>query len=249
MNTDLIWQHEYIKPVISLSVTLACFLIYHYASNSDKIISKIQKTFGINYAMELRVYLRQISGFIFLGCIPALAVLTILPGGLAEYGLRFSIGANTLYYTLLLAIIVVVINFFASKSPFNLERYPLIRIKDWNAKLLIFSSLGWIIYLIGYEFLFRGFLLFTCIDYFGIWPSVAINILVYSFAHIPQGFKETAGAIPFGFILCYFTILSGTIWAALILHIVLALSNEWFSIYNNDEISVRFFSSGDNKKL
>ena len=168
MNTDLIWQHEYIKPVISLSVTLACFLIYHCASNSDKIISKIQKTFGINYAMELRVYLRQISGFIFLGCIPALAVLTILPGGLAEYGLRFSIGANTLYYTLLLAIIVVVINFFASKSPFNLERYPLIRIKDWNAKLLIFSSLGWIIYLIGYEFLFRGFLLFTCIDYFGI---------------------------------------------------------------------------------
>jgi membrane protease YdiL (CAAX protease family) len=249
MNTDLIWKHEYFKPVISLSLTLICFLIYHYTSNSDKIISKIRKAFGIKNAMELRVYFRQISGFIFLGCIPALAVLTILPGGLAEYGLGFSIGANMLYYTLLLAIIVVVINFFASKSPFNLERYPLIRVKHWNAKLLVFSSLGWIIYLIGYEFLFRGFLLFVCIDYFGIWPSVAINILVYSFAHIPQGFKETAGAIPFGLILCYFTILSGTIWAALILHIVLALSNEWFSIYNNDEISVRFFSSGDNKKL
>jgi membrane protease YdiL (CAAX protease family) len=249
MNSDFIWEHEYFKPVITLSVTLICFLVYHYSSNSDNIIGKIQKTAGIKSAMKLRVYFRQISGFIFLGCIPALVILTILPGGLAEYGLGFSIGANMLYYTFLLAIIVVVINFFASKSPLNLERYPLIRVKEWNAKLLAMSSLGWIIYLIGYEFMFRGFLLFACIDYFGIWPSVAINILIYSFSHIPQGFKEVAGAIPFGFILCYFTILSGTIWAAIILHIVLALSNEWFSIYNNDEISVRFFSSEHNKKL
>jgi membrane protease YdiL (CAAX protease family) len=249
MNSDFIWKHEYFRPVITLSVTLICFLIYHYASNSDKVTGKIQKAAGIKSAIELRVYFRQISGFIFLGCIPALVVLTMLPGGLAEYGLGFSIGTNTLYYTLILAAIVIVINFFASKSPFNLKRYPLIRVKEWNVKLLAFSSLGWIIYLIGYEFLFRGFLLFACIDYFGIWPAVAINILIYSFVHIPRGFKEAAGAIPFGFILCYFTILSGTIWAATILHIVLALSNEWFSIYNNDEISVRFFSQEDNKKL
>jgi membrane protease YdiL (CAAX protease family) len=249
MNNDFIWEHEYLKPVISLSVTLICFLIYHYTSNSDKIISKIQKTSGIKNAMELRIYFRQITGFIFLGCIPAMAVLTILPGGLAEYGLGLAIGRKTIYYTIIISVIIIFINFFASKSTFNLERYPLIRVKEWNAKLLAFSSLGWIIYLIGYEFLFRGFLLFACIDYFGIWPSVAVNILIYSFAHIPQGFKEAAGAIPFGFILCYFTILSGTIWAAIILHIVLALSNEWFSIYNNDKISVRFFGSGDNRML
>jgi membrane protease YdiL (CAAX protease family) len=110
-------------------------------------------------------------------------------------------------------------------------------------KLLIISSLGWIVYLLAYEFLFRGFLLFTCIQSFGIWPAIIINILIYSFAHIPQGLKETAGAIPFGLILCYITILSGTIWPAFILHAVLAISNEWFSIYNNTEITIILFSS------
>jgi membrane protease YdiL (CAAX protease family) len=249
MSSNFIWKYEFFKPVISLSVFLICFLVYHFSSNSDKITGKIHKRSGFRNATVTRVYFRQISGFIFLGCIPALAVLTILPGGLAEYGLGFSIGTNTLYYTLLLAAIVIVINFFSSKSPGNLEKYPLIRVKSWDAKLLAGSSLGWIIYLTGYEFLFRGFLLFACIDYFGIWPSVAINILLYSFAHIPQGFKETAGAIPFGFILSYFTVLSGSIWAALILHSVLALSNEWFSIYNNDEISVRIFSAVNNNRL
>jgi len=249
MNNSFIWKQEYFQPVISLSVTLVSFLIYHFASTSGTLMRKIKNRFGIKRLHEFRIYFRQISGFVFLGGVPFLAVLILLPGGLADYGLTLSFGMNTLYYTVIISVIIVFINFFSSKSKSNLEKYPLIRAKIWDGKLLIFSSSGWIIYLFAYEFLFRGFLLFACIHSFGIWPSIIINILVYSFAHVPQGIKETAGAIPFGFLLCYFTILSGTIWAALILHIVLAISNEWFSIYNNAEISVMFFRSGDGKKI
>ncbi len=244
MNSSLIWKQEYSELVISLSVTLVCFLFYHFAGISGRLIHKIRSRYGTNRIQEFRVYFRHISGFMFLGAVPFLVVLIILPGRLTDYGLGLSIGMNILYYTVLISAIIIIINFFASKSKGNLEKYPLIRTKNWNMKLLVLSSLSWIIYLIAYEFLFRGFLLFACIHVFGIWPSIVINVLIYSFAHIPQGIKETAGAIPFGFLLCYFTILSGTIWSALILHIVLAVSNEWFSIYNSTEISARFFSSG-----
>lgn len=247
MSESFIWKPEYLQAVIPLSVTLICFLIYHFASNSDILTGKISSRLGIKKIQEFRVYFRQVTGFVFLGCIPFLVVLTILPGGLADYGLGPFIGMNTLYYTAIISAIIILINFFASKSKSNLKTYPLIRTRVWNMKLLVLSSSGWIIYLLGYEFLFRGFLLFACIQFFGIWPSIVINILVYSFAHIPQGIKETLGAIPFGFLLCCFVILSGTIWSALILHIVLAISNEWFSIYNNTEISARLFGSGESK--
>ena len=247
MNNSFIWKQEYLQPAISLSVTLICYLTYHFVSNSDRLKGKIKKRSGIKSIQEFRIYFRQISGFIFLGCIPFMVLLIILPGRLADYGLSLSIGMNTLYYTVILSAIIIIINFFASKSASNLRKYPLIRVKTWSIKLLIFSSLGWIIYLLAYEFLFRGFLLFSCIHTFGIWPSIIINILVYSFAHIPQGIKETAGAVPFGLLLCFLTILSGTIWPAFILHIVLAISNEWFSIYNNAEISARFIGSGISK--
>jgi membrane protease YdiL (CAAX protease family) len=48
-------------------------------------------------------------------------------------------------------------------------------------------------------------------------------------------------SIPFGIILCFITIKSNSIWPAIILHTVLALSNEWFSLYFHPKISIRKF--------
>jgi membrane protease YdiL (CAAX protease family) len=247
MNNELIWKQDYFHPVISLSVTLICFLFYHFITSSASLFEEIKKRYGINRIKELWIYLRQITGFIFLGVVPLLVVLIILREKLSTYGLGFSINNRAFFYTLIVAFIIITINFFASKSPVNLKNYPLIKTKVWDVRLLILSSSGWIIYLLAYEFLFRGFLLFTCIQYFGIWPAIIINIMVYSLAHIPQGLNETLGAVPFGLVLCYLVLLSGTIWPAFILHFILAISNEWFSIRNNPEITLKLFSSDQNK--
>jgi len=247
MNNEFIWEQEYFQPVISLSATLISFLFYHFITNSGSLYDNFQKKFGIKRALEFWIHFRQIIGFIFLGGIPFLVVLIILKGKLKAYGLSWSFNSEVLFYTLILSVIIISINFFASRSPVNLKKYPLIKTKVWNVKLLIISSLGWIIYLLGYEFLFRGFLLFTCIQSFGIWPAVIINIIVYSLAHVPQGLNETLGAVPFGLVLCYIVVLSGTIWPAFLLHVLLAISNEWFSIRNNPEITVRLFSPDQSK--
>ena len=247
MNNKFIWEQEYFQPVISLSTTLICFLFYYFITNSGRLYDKFQKKYGINRAQEFWVYFRQITGFIFLGVIPFLVVLIILREKLAEYGLSLPVGRKVFYFIVILSVIIISINLFASKSPLNLKKYPLIKTKMWNVKLLIISLLGWIIYLLAYEFLFRGFLLFTCIQSIGIWPAIIINITVYSLAHVPQGLNETIGAVPFGLVLCYIVVLSGTIWPAFILHVVLAISNEWFSIRYNPEITLKLFSSDQSK--
>ena len=247
MNNEFIWEQEYFQPVISLSASLICFLFYHFITNSGSLYDKFQKKYGITRAQEFWIHFRQITGFIFLGVIPFLVVLIILRGKLKVYGLSLSFNSEVLCYTVILSILIVSINFFASKSPVNLKKYPLIKTKIWNLKLLLISLLGWIIYLLAYEFLFRGFLLFTCIQSFGIWPAIIINIMVYSLAHVMQGLNEAAGAVPFGLILCFIVVLSGTIWPAFLLHVVLAISNEWFSIRNNPEITLRLFRSDQSK--
>jgi membrane protease YdiL (CAAX protease family) len=245
-NVFILWQ-EYSRPVISLSVTSFCFLFYHFITNSGRLYNKFQKKYGINRAQEFWIHFRQIIGFIFLGVIPFMIVLVILREKLKVYGLGLSLSSEIIYYTVILSVIIISISFLISRSPVNLKKYPLIKTKIWNIKLLIISSLGWIIYLLAYEFLFRGFLLFTCIQSFGIWPAIIINILVYSLAHVPQGLNETAGAIPFGFVLCFMVILSGAMWPAFFLHVILAISNEWFSIRNSSEITLRLFSSVERK--
>ncbi len=247
MNNEFIWVQEYFQPVISLSAALICFLFYHFITNSGKLYDKFQKKYGINKAQEFWIHFRQITGFIFLGLIPFLVVLIILREKVNSYGLSLSFNSGVLYYTVILSVIIVSINFFASKSKVNLKKYPLIKTKIWSVKLLIISFLGWVIYLLAYEFLFRGLLLFTCIQSFGIWPAIIINIVVYSLVHVPQGLNEAAGAVPFGIILCFITVLSGTIWPAFLLHVILAISNEWFSIRNNPEITFRLFRSDQSK--
>ena len=247
MNNEFIWEQEYFHPVISISATLVCFLFYHFITNSGRLYYKFQNKYGTDKAQEFWIHFRQIAGFIFLGLIPLLIVLIILGEKAKAYGLSLSFNRRVLFYTVILSVVIVAINFFASKSPVNLKKYPLIKNRIWSGKLLITSFCGWVIYLLAYEFLFRGFLLFTCIQSFGIWPAIIINIIVYSLAHVPQGLNEAAGAVPFGLILCFIVVLSGTIWPAFLLHVVLAISNEWFSIRNNPEITLRLFRSDQSK--
>ncbi len=247
MNSQFIWEQDYLRPVISLSATLFCFLFYHFTTTSGRLNHKFQQKYGIKRAQEFWIHFRQLTGFVFFGCIPFLTGLIILKEKISAYGLGIRIGRDVLYYIIILSVIIIFINSFASKSQVNLKRYPLIKTKVWGPGLLIISSSGWIVYLLAYEFLFRGFLLFTCIQSFGIWPAIIINIMVYSLAHVPQGLNETLGAVPFGLVLCYLAVLSGTIWPAFILHVVLAISNEWFSIRNNPEIRVKLSGQDQNK--
>ena len=48
--------------------------------------------------------------------------------------------------------------------------------------------------------------------------------------HVPKGAKEGIGAIPLGLLLCMITFRTETIWVAMIVHFVLSLANEWYSL-------------------
>ena len=108
--------------------------------------------------------------------------------------------------------------------------YPQIRVKEWDTQLLLLSAFSWIAYLLAYEFMFRGYLLFVSVEYLGVWPAIALNIAIYALVHVPKGIKEAVGALPLGVVLGIITIQTGNIWVAFVVHIVLALSNEWFSL-------------------
>ncbi|MCK5838327.1 MAG: CPBP family intramembrane metalloprotease, partial [Bacteroidales bacterium] len=95
----------------------------------------------------------------------------------------------------------------------------------------------------GYEFLFRGILLFLSLPILGYWPAIFLNVSFYAFVHVPKGAKETIACIPLGFVLCVLTLETGTILIAFFTHLALALSNEYFSIYFNKKMYVKGLKS------
>lgn len=91
--------------------------------------------------------------------------------------------------------------------------------------LLYFSSR--IVYLIVYEWFFRGLLLISFFHLLGVAWAVIINILLYVLAHFHKDRKEIISCIPFGLLLCLFTIWLQSIWPAIVIHLLIAIINEW----------------------
>lgn len=192
-------------------------------------------------AASVRITLfEKLTGVVLFGFIP-LFFIRLLPGrNLTEFGIPANTILKGLLYALPFALIIIPLSYFNARRPDNLKRYPLFRLSSWHWNSLIISALSWIIYLIAYEFMFRGFLLFSCIQSFSIPVAILINICLYSLAHIPKGIKETAGSLPAGLILCLLVIKLGSVWVAVFIHIMMALSNEWFSISSHPEMEFKF---------
>lgn len=231
--TDI--SREEWQVIAALACALFGFLAYHfstaYPSNrSERLISGLTDNTRI-------ILLQRLKGALFLGALPLLFIFLIKIVDGAELGLGFGNFKKTLFWLGALGAPILAVNFFQSKKPLNQAMYPQMRLREWMPKLLLISGLSWALYLLAYEILFRGILLLPVAAVLG-WPvAIVLNMAFYALAHLPKGLTETLAAIPFGLILCLITASTGSIWAAFFLHLVLALSNEWFSIYRHPEMS------------
>lgn len=82
------------------------------------------------------------------------------------------------------------------------------------------------LFLISYEIFFRGFLFFGSISLLGIIPAFAINVLLYMLMHAFSKRDKMLACIPFGLVLCWVTLVSQSVWPAVILHLELSLVYE-----------------------
>lgn len=77
-----------------------------------------------------------------------------------------------------------------------------------------------IMFLITYEWFFRGLLLLSLCEWLGTTPGIIINVLLYTLLHaIKRSKPEIIGCIPLGILLCVFTIWWQSIWPAIIFHL------------------------------
>ena len=210
---------------------------YYFLSKNSTLISRFESLCRFPDKQGKQVLLQRALGLLFLGVLSVL-IISLMPGdSLNEYGLTFKFNALPPWWSWLLLPLILLLGYFTARTPGNLKLYPQIRTNTWTPGILAVSSISWILFLIGYEFLFRGFVFHASLDIMEPVPAIALNSAVYAFAHFYKGPGETFGAIPAGILFCYLTLLTGNIWCAVILHSVMALSNEWFSLKAHPEMS------------
>ncbi len=221
--------------IAAFSIASFGFIFYNLITNSPAF--KLWESLSNSNVRP--VMIQRLTGVFFFGLSTLAIIFIAFPSGLTSFGTALP-NRSSLIWLLVLSGVIIPMNYFNSKSPENLQQYPQIRNSEWPVSLLILSALSWIAYLLAYEFLFRGFLLFSSVALLGVWPAILINTGLYSLVHIPKGSKETLGAIPFGIFLSYLAIQTGSFWIAFFAHVVLALSNEWFSLAAHKGMHVNF---------
>lgn len=179
---------------------------------------------------------QRLLGVLFFGFVTVFIIGLIFRYSPADFGAGFIFDRPPPWWIYPFLLLIPVSAYFAASSQSNLSVYPQIRIRTWTAGILILNTISWILYLIAYEFLFRGFLLTASLAVMTTWQAITLNCLLYALAHLYKGRLETLGAIPVGILLCYLTLLTGNIWCAVVIHSVMALSNDWFSLRAHPEM-------------
>lgn len=235
---DLSWNPENAPFIAAMLWSALGFAAYYFLSQNKSLASRIWKAPSDLEPSIKEVVIQRGWGFIFLGLASAFIITVVLKDNLFDYGLGFSFQSPPPLWTYLVIPAILTAGYFSASKPGNLALYPQMRIQNWTPGVLLLSSISWVIFLTGYEFLFRGFLFYSALTLLPPWSAIALNCSLYAFAHLYKGPGEAFGAIPLGILLCYITLLTGNIWSAVIIHSIMALSNEWYSIRFNREMNM-----------
>jgi membrane protease YdiL (CAAX protease family) len=227
--------YNQLEPLIAISTLTIGFLIYLTVYLSPKVKAGLNAKYGEMKGLTNWVFLVKLLGFVLLGVIPALIIVFVLKQPLARYGAG-PMTATGWYWMIGLSLFVLILNILQGRRPANYDIYPLIREKEWSTGLVAASGITSTLFIVGYEFMFRGFLLYSCIPLMGVEVAIAVNVIIYSFAHIHKGMQETIGSVPFGILLCYITLTTGSFWAIMVAHSILSLSADFVGLYANPEM-------------
>jgi membrane protease YdiL (CAAX protease family) len=239
-GTDSIWQSNNAIILLPMLLTAAFYSIYWITVSSDRMRLWFSRNFKTERANILYVLSKRTTGFILLGVVPlTLFIMVTQDFTLADTGLGFNPekSAFTIISIILLSILIIPVIYRNARKPEIMAVYPEIRAAKWTDRMMLAETGSWALYLLGYETLFRGLLLFPLAESLGPVTATVINIILYSAAHIPKGKTETLAAIPFGAVLCILTLQSGTIWIAFIAHLVNALTMTFTAVKFNPEIA------------
>ncbi len=216
--------------VISLLWSVAGFTCYYLLAKNDFLARRITRRDPSVDFHVVQVLLQRMWGVIFLGMLSALMVTLFLRDTLQAYGFGFHFLRPPPWWAYLSFPLILAGARFNASSSKNLALYPQFRIERWTPRILVVNGISWVMFLIAYEFLFRGLLLFGTLSVLDPQPAILLNCTLYAVAHLYKGPLETIGAIPLGALLCYLTIVTGNIWTAVVIHSFMALTNEWMSI-------------------
>lgn len=232
------------KPlIILLSVAILQTVSWYYSSRAF---------FRVNiwpgYSTYEHIYLVEylywfLADFFTLGIIPVLLIIFLLKEKPKDYGITFGdYKSGFLYSGIFLAFMIVILWFVSAQEEFAqvYPHYPYAR-NNWNV-FFVFEA-GMLFYMIGWEFIWRGFTLFGLFEKFGYY-AVLIQMIPFVILHNGKPPLETFSSIIGGIALGILALKTRSFLYCVIIHFGIMFTIDFFSVmrYRTADYGVSFNS-------
>jgi membrane protease YdiL (CAAX protease family) len=242
--------HPKEKPDKKVLIT---FLVVAFSLVSIQYLNSIQKTLqllhslGLNDLTSLVMESLQnvndyqlldlnywaMCSFFFYFIVPVLVIKFSWKEKISSYGLSLKGLTQGMRFYLLFLLIMLPLVWLASQTEQFQHSYPFYRLNYSNASYenLVIWECFYFLQFVGLEFFFRGFMVHALKKRFGYY-SIFIMMIPYCMIHFGKPLPETIGAIFAGIVLGSMSLKSNSIWLGVLLHFSVAISMDFFAVWN-----------------
>ncbi|MCB1499612.1 MAG: CPBP family intramembrane metalloprotease [Bauldia sp.] len=221
-----------LSVAIAIAATIVLYLVF-YALTALPALERRRNTIA-------GVLAKRALGVVILGGGAALAAWLFLPFSPAQLGVVVPVPPTTWAWVAAASVVIVIGCLLTAHKPENFDVYPEMRVPLWGVGPVAANFVSCLLYMLAYEFLFRGFLFFACLAIMPAWLAIAVNAALYALAHVPKGRREALGSIPLGVVVCLASIETGAIWAAFLIHVIMSQLNDYLAVRGNPAMRFGF---------
>ena len=167
--------------------------------------------------------------FACLGLATAMAAPKLIGRRIAALGLGIGNGKTGRWLLLAGLPVALLVGFLSADSPALAAEYPLGPVtRDLGS--FIPHALGYLVYYVGFEFFFRGFLLLGLQERLGARRANLLQSVLAVIIHAGKPVSEVAAAFPGSLVFGWLTLRTGSIWYSVALHWLVGVSLDWYII-------------------
>ena len=166
--------------------------------------------------------------FVLLGAVPALVITVLLRERLADYGVCWGVPRRTWGTVAALVPVFLLVAYTARTDASLLTKFPINPRAGASAGMFAVHAATYLLFYVGWEFHFRGFLLFGLRPSIGAANAVLVQTMASALLHIGSPAAETFGAILAGVLWGVLALWTRSLVSGLVQHFLLGLALDAF---------------------
>ena len=152
--------------------------------------------------------------------------LQLRGGAASTYGFAWGRFDRTLIFVALASVVGLSMVAARSRQSDFKDHHPEIRIRRWTGRMLSNNRTTWLLYVAGYESLFRGFCLFALVDVLSPAAAIAVTTTFEVASHARRPGLEALIGLPMGVVLGIGALWTGSVLGPWVVHSLLILAAE-----------------------